>query len=174
MQTKYKKPSDAPIVHFRVPHTPEGLQWIAQGRKYLNRDRYGEFSTRPRGGSRGRWDFSCQRHDCKFLGVYLREREEIRQERWWARSEIYAEWDRERKELHVKIDRAEALADHWREVFHKEQEHRGTWAKQASRQLEATRTELAEIQFRHRRERRLTTILGVAVVALAIALAMAI
>jgi hypothetical protein len=74
MTTKNSKP--VPLVNFRVPHTPEGLDWIDKARAYVNRDRFSNVTARPRGGTRVGY-FDCARDDCKFFGIYLRERPEI-------------------------------------------------------------------------------------------------
>jgi hypothetical protein len=78
-----------PMVEFRVPHTQAGLRWIEQARQYVNRERFGELATRPRGGTRGPSEMSCQRHDCTMLGVYLRERPEMHEQRRKEREEYH-------------------------------------------------------------------------------------
>ena len=78
-------------VDFRVPHTEEGLLWIKQARKWVNRDRYAELRSRPRGGSRRRWAHSCQRHDAKWFGIYLNEPDDIackRRQAAWEQAEV--------------------------------------------------------------------------------------
>ncbi len=59
-------------VAFRVPHTVEGKHFIILMRKFINRDRYSQVLTRPRGGTQVNSRMhDSQRADCKWLGVYL-------------------------------------------------------------------------------------------------------
>ncbi|MBW2560010.1 MAG: hypothetical protein JRE40_04035 [Deltaproteobacteria bacterium] len=66
-----------PIVAFRVPNTKAGRHWIDRARTYVNRERFGQVLARPRGGTRGKYAHSCQSHDAKAWGIYLRERPEV-------------------------------------------------------------------------------------------------
>jgi hypothetical protein len=66
-----------PRVTFRVPNDEDGNTFIKLARKYVNRERYGSILTRPRGGTRGKYQYSCQRFDATGFGVYLEPRKEV-------------------------------------------------------------------------------------------------
>ncbi len=68
-------------VAFRVPNDEAGNRWIEQSREYINRDRFAQIATRPRGGTLMD-GHNYHRKGCKWFGVYLRESDAEREANW--------------------------------------------------------------------------------------------
>ncbi len=96
------EPKPIPIVAFRIPNNRTGERWLKLAREYVNRPRFSEVRSRPRGNRQGGDD--SERDGAPWLGVYLIESDAAHaEERRRIDRQYVSRWEHDRRAERARL-----------------------------------------------------------------------